>query len=268
MANKTRHWANIWPPAAVLGALIALWQAASMLGLVEAWRIPSPIAVTREAIEIWPRLMMHTWATLKLTLIGFAGGSAAGFALAALLHLLPGVRRGVHPLLILSQTVPIVVLGPILTMMFGYGLLPKVLLVMMVCFFPVSIAMLAGLSNADPGLRHYMRMIGAGKGELFWRLELPNAVVHLFSGLKIAASYSVLSSVFAELLSPKLGLGGFMILSSRGFMPERAFAAVLLIIIISLTLFGLVSLAERLVIRWRPQASAGEGRRSEAWSLR
>src|SRR5690606_18292162 len=98
---------------------------------------------------------------------------------------------------------------PILAMMFGYGLLPKVMLVIMVCFFPVSIAVLAGRSNTDPALRHYMRMIGARKQELFWRLELPNAVVHLFSGLKIAASYSVLSAVFAELLSPKLGLGGF-----------------------------------------------------------
>ncbi|MHA6484566.1 ABC transporter permease [Paenibacillus sp. strain BS8-2] len=259
MASKSlmKRWNGIWPPIAVLGALIALWQAVSMLGFVDAWRIPSPLAVASEAIEIWPRLMMHTWATLKLTLIGFAGGSAAGFALAALLHLLPGVRKGVYPLLILSQNVPIVVLGPILTMMFGYGLLPKIMLVMMVCFFPVSIAMLAGLSNVDPGLRHYMRMIGAGKSELFWRLELPNAVVHLFSGLKIAASYSVLSAVFAELLSPKLGLGGFMALSSRGFMPERAFAAVLMIIIVSLTLFGLVSWAERLVIRWRPPVKEG-----------
>jgi ABC-type nitrate/sulfonate/bicarbonate transport system permease component len=247
----------------VIVALVALWQAAAMFGLVDAWRIPAPIAVAREAVEIWPRLMMHARATLKLTLIGFAGGSAAGFALAALLHLLPGVRRGVYPLLILSQNVPIVVLGPILTMMFGYGLLPKVLLVMMVCFFPVSIAMLAGLSNADPGLRHYMRMIGAGKGELFWRLELPNAVVHLFSGLKIAASYSVLSAVFAELLSPKLGLGGFMLLSTRGFMPERSFAAVLLIIIVSLALFGLVSWSERVVIRWRPPVKEG-GSRDEA----
>ncbi|MDF2838053.1 MAG: nitrate transporter permease, partial [Paenibacillus sp.] len=146
MASKKRQWATIWPPAAVLGALIALWQAAATFGLVDAWRIPAPIAVAREAVGIWPRLMMHTWATLKLTLIGFASGSAAGFALAALLHLLLGVRlgvyvrRGVYPLLILSQNVPIVVLGPILTMMFGYGLLPKVLLVMMVCFFPVSIA--------------------------------------------------------------------------------------------------------------------------------
>ncbi|MDQ6420802.1 ABC transporter permease subunit [Paenibacillus sp. LHD-117] len=263
MASKSARWAKLWPPAVVLGALLALWQAAASLGLVDAWRIPSPIAVTREAIDIWPRLMAHTWATLKLTLIGFAGGSAAGFALAALLHLLPGVRRGVYPLLILSQNVPIVVLGPILTMLFGYGLLPKVMLVMLVCFFPVSIAMMAGLSNTDAGLRHYMRMIGAGKRELFWRLELPNAVVHLFSGLKIAASYSVLSAVFAELLSPKLGLGGFMALSSRGFMPERAFAAVILIIIVSLTLFGLVAWAERIVIRWRPSAKEG-GKRHDA----
>ncbi|OUS76958.1 nitrate ABC transporter permease [Paenibacillus sp. MY03] len=261
--SGTGAWAKLWPPALALGALIALWQASASLGIVDAWRIPAPSAVVLEAIEIWPRLMAHTWATLKLMMLGFTGGSAAGFALAALLHLLPGVRRGVYPLLILSQNVPVVILGPILTMLFGYGTLPKTLLVMLVCFFPVSVAMLSGLASADAGLRHYMRMIGAGKAELFWKLELPSAAVHLFSGLKIAATYSMLGAVIADMLAPKLGLGGFMALSSRGFMPERAFAAVILIIIVSMVMFGLVTWAERIVIRWRPPVKEG-GERHEA----
>lgn len=254
MGNKRGLWSRVWPPAAVLGGLLACWQAAVSFALVDEWMIPSPIGVVKEAfaVNVWPRLLEHTGATLGLTMIGFAGGSAAGFALAALLHLLPGVRRGFYPLLILSQNVPIIILGPIMTMLFGYGLLPKALLVMLVCFFPVCIAMMGGLSSADEGLRNYMRMIGGGKWILFWRLELPHAIQGLFSGLKIAASYSVLSASFAEMLSPKSGLGGYMVISSRGFMPERAFASAILIIVISLTLFGIVVWAERLILRWRP----------------
>lgn len=262
MDNKTRGklraaWSRIWPPAAVAAVFLALWQAAVAFGWVASWRIPAPMAVVAEAVHIWPRLMMHTGATLRLALAGFAAGTAAGFGLAALLHLLPGVRRGVYPLMVLSQSVPIVVLAPIMTMLFGYGLLPQLLLVMLVCFFPVAVAMMSGLANTDPALSHYMRMIGAGRWTLFWRLELPNSIVHLFSGLRIAASYSVVSAVFAEQLSPKTGLGGFMVLSARGFMPERSFAAALLIIAISLALFGLIAWAERLIIRWRPAKKGG-----------
>ncbi|GKU78531.1 ABC transporter permease [Paenibacillus sp. L3-i20] len=257
MGNSKGLWPKLWPPVVVLVVLIVCWQAIVSMGKVDSWTVPSPLAVVKEAIEIWPRLMEHTGATLQLTAIGFAGGSAAGFVLAALLHLLPGVRRGIYPLLILTQNVPIVVLAPIMTMLFGYGLLPKVLLVILVCFFPVAIAMMSGLSSTDNGLRNYLRMIGSNKWQLFWRLELPHSIIHLFSGLKIAASYSVMSAIFAEMLAPKLGLGGFMVMSSRNYMPERAFAAVVLVIAISLMLFGMVTLAERLFVRWQPKKEGG-----------
>jgi ABC-type nitrate/sulfonate/bicarbonate transport system permease component len=237
----------------VLIALLACWQAAASLGLFQEWLIPSPISIVQEAIEIWPRLMEHTGATVRIMLLGFLGGSAVGFVLAALLHLIPGVRTAVYPLLVLSQNVPIIAIAPILTMLLGYGMLPKVLLVIMVCFFPITVAMLSGLMNTDAQLRNYLQMIGIRKWQLFWRLELPHAIVHLFSGLKIAASYSVLSAVVAEWIGTNKGLGAFMIISFKGFMPDRVFAAVIIIVAISLTLFGLITLAERLVIRWRPK---------------
>ncbi|MGO4182792.1 ABC transporter permease [Paenibacillus sp. MCAF9] len=253
MGNKKLIWSKVWKPAALLIVLIACWQAAASLGLFQQWLIPSPISIVKGAIAIWPRLMMHTGATVQLTLIGFLGGSAVGLLLAALLHLIPGVRSAVYPLLVLSQNVPIIAIAPILTMLLGYGMLPKALLVIMVCFFPITVAMLSGLMNTDAQLRNYLQMIGIRKWQLFWKLELPHAIVHLFSGLKIAASYSVLSAVVAEWLGTNKGLGSFMLISSKGFMPDRVFAAVAIIVALSLTLFGLVTLAERLVIRWRPE---------------
>jgi ABC-type nitrate/sulfonate/bicarbonate transport system permease component len=252
MGNKGIVWSKIWPPIAVLAGVLACWQATVAEGVFDQWILPSPVSIVHEAVKIWPRLMEHTEATVQLTLLGFVGGSAAGFVLAALLHLIPGVRTGVYPLLVLSQNVPVVVIAPILTMLLGWGVLPKVLLVMMVCFFPVTVAILGGLTNPDTQLRNYFQMIGISKWQLFWKLELPHAIVHLFSGLKIAASYSVLSAVVAEWLGTKKGLGSFMLISSKGFMPERVFAAVIIIVTLSLTLFGLVTLAERFIIRWRP----------------
>ncbi|WP_169083132.1 ABC transporter permease [Paenibacillus sp. PL91] len=253
MGNRRTFWPQIWPPAAVLITLLACWQAAASLGLFQEWLIPSPISIVQEAIEIWPRLMEHTGATVRIMLLGFVGGSAVGFVLAALLHLIPGVRTAVYPLLVLSQNVPVIAIAPILTMLLGWGMLPKVLLVIMVCFFPITVAMLSGLMNTDAQLRNYLQMIGIRKWQLFWQLELPHAIVHLFSGLKIAASYSVLSAVVAEWIGTNKGLGAFMIISFKGFMPDRVFASVIIIVAISLALFGLITIAERLVIRWRPE---------------
>ncbi|WP_139998224.1 ABC transporter permease [Paenibacillus paridis] len=254
MDNKRKSfWSKLWPPALLLIILLGCWQGALELGILKEWMVPSPVMIIEEAIRIWPRLMEHTEATVQLTLLGFAGGTAVGFVLAALLHLIPGVRTAVYPLLVLSQNVPVIAIAPILTMLLGWGLLPKVLLVMMVCFFPITVAMLGGLMNTDQPLRNYLQMIGIRKWKLFWKLELPHAIVHLFSGLKIAASYSVLSAVVAEWLGTNKGLGAFMLISSKGFKPDRVFAAVFIIVVLSLTLFGLIALAERLVIRWRPE---------------
>ncbi|GLX71205.1 ABC transporter permease [Paenibacillus glycanilyticus] len=253
MGNKGRRSLHaIWPSALLVLILLAAWQLSVDSGLVPEWQLPSPITIVKEMAEVWPRLMDNASATVSLALIGFAGGALAGFALAAILHLIPIVRKAVYPLLVVTQNVPVIAIGPILTIWLGYGVLPKLILVWIVCFFPVSVAMLNGFKDTDPTLRNYMQMIGAGKWQLFMRLELPNAVTHLFSGLKIAASYAVLSAVVAEWLGADKGLGHYMILSSKGYEPARVFASVVLIVLLSLALYGLVALVEKLVIRWRP----------------
>ncbi|SFD67121.1 ABC-type nitrate/sulfonate/bicarbonate transport system, permease component [Paenibacillus catalpae] len=256
MGNK--GWYNaVWPSLLLVILLLVVWQLSVDGGLVPEWQLPSPTTIVYEMFKVWPRLMDNASATINLALIGYGGGAFAGFMLAAVLHLIPIVRKAVYPLLVVSQNVPVIAIGPILTIWLGYGVLPKVILVWIVCFFPVSVAMLNGFKDTDPTLRNYMQMIGAGNWQLFMRLELPNAVTHLFSGLKIAASYSVLSAVVAEWLGADKGLGHYMILSSKGYEPARVFAAVFLIVLLSLALFGLVAVIERFVIRWRPMKGAG-----------
>ncbi len=264
MSDKNRLrgtivWKKILPPSLTAIMLLALWQAAVSFGWVYEWLVPAPFDVVRESVNIAPRLAAHTWSTLQLTATGFMLGSLAGFLIAALLHMIPIVRSALYPFLILTQNIPIVVLAPMITMLLGYGFLPKAILVTLVCFFPVSVAMLNGLANTDPVLRNYMQMIGSSDRQLFWQLELPYAMSHLFSGLKIAATYSMLSAVVAEWLSPKEGLGGFLVMSARNYLPARVFAAVLIIALVSLLLFAVVEWAERYLIRWRPKREGGKG---------
>lgn len=255
--GNSRSLRKIGPPAACLLAFLAFWQAAVALFAVEAWILPSPLAIFREMMAEWPRLMGHAAATMQLTLLGFAAGTAAGLGLAALLHLIPGARAGLYPLLVLTQNVPVIVLGDLLVIWFGFGVLPKLILLILVCFFPVSVSMMTGLQQADPRLVHYMRMIGADKRQLFWRLELPGALSHLFSGLKIAASYGVIGAIYAEALGSNEGLGYYIRLSSRGWETSRVFAGISLIVLFSLLLFGLIALIERYAVRWKIRKGGG-----------
>ncbi|MBW7460834.1 ABC transporter permease subunit, partial [Paenibacillus sepulcri] len=154
-----------------------------------------------------------------------------------------------YPLLVLTQNVPVIALGSLLVVWFGFGILPRLILIMLVCFFPVVVAMLTGLTQSDPKLVDYMKMIGASKSQLFWRLELPNAVSYLFSGLKIAASYSVISAIYAESIGGSEGLGNFMLVSQRGWQTANVFSAIAIIVVLSLILFGIISLAEQILVR-------------------
>ena len=189
------------------------------------------------------------WGTLRITLLGFGAGALLGFLIAALLHVIPWAKSGFYPLLVLSQNVPIMAIGPLLVLWFGFGMLPRVILIALVTFFPVAVAMMTGLSKSDGRLFEYMRMIGASPNQLFWRLELPGAMPHLFSGLKIAASYSVISAIYAEAIGSDSGLGYFILIAQHGFETVKVFAAIAVIVLLSLALFGVIALAERLFVR-------------------
>lgn len=257
MGNNIR---KLWPPLAVIAVLIAVWEGAVRLFAVKSYLLPSPSAIVREAMQpnVWPRLLDHTAATVERTMLGLALGVLAGLLLAMAIHLTPGARRALAPLLVLSQSVPVLVLGPLLLMWLGFGELPKIVLLMLVCFFPVTVAMLTGLRESDPVLRTYLAMIGAGKWTIFAKLELPNAVPFLFSGLRIAAAYSVTTAIATEWFGGSSGLGYYIKLSYSGFQAERVFAGTVIVIAFSMLLFGTAALCEALAVRWRPKTERGE----------
>ncbi len=245
-----RWWNRGWPPVAATVLLLLAWQAAVAWGHIETWILPSPSQIFQEGIHIFPRVWEHTWATLQIALLGFFCGVMFGLAIAVALHLIPGFRAALSPLLVLSQNVPIIVMAPLLFIWFGYGLLPKMIVIVLVCFFPVAVALLSGFVQADRTMMQYLQMIGAGRSQIFMKLEFPNALPYFFSGLKISAVYCVMGAVVAEWIGAEKGIGQFLIISFKNFMTVRVFVAIFVIVLLSLALFGVVSLLEKLLIRW------------------
>lgn len=245
---------KIGPPIlAVLLAVIA-WEALVALFNVRPWMLPAPSAILREAIQVFPRIQMHAWATLKIALYGFALSVAVGFALSVLMHAVwPKLKAPLYPLIIISQNVPIIAVAPLIVVWFGWGFLPKVLIVAVVCFFPVLVSALQGYAYTDRAMLNYMRMLGATRMQIFFKLELPYALPQLFAGLKVTATYSMMGAVISEWLGAERGLGQYMRLQMAQFRADRVFVAILAIITLSLLFFGCIAWLEKRVIRWTTQ---------------
>ncbi|GGH31798.1 ABC transporter permease [Paenibacillus segetis] len=249
-------WKQIWPPLVAVIFLLIGWQLAVSVFHIEKWILPSPLDIARESSNNASGIWDHTMATLRLTLIGFPIGTAVGLVVALLLHLLLGVKRAFYPLLILSQNVPSIALGPLLVIWFGFGLLPKIVLITLVCFFPVAVAAMGGLAQSDGVMMNYMKMAGASKMQIFTKLELPHSLPSLFSGVKISATYAVMGAVVAEWIGADKGIGYYMLLQKSAYRTDRMFVAIVIIVLLSLVLFALIALLEKWLVRWKPRRNS------------
>ena len=175
-----------WRPTLVIILLLTLWEIAGRIFDIPAWLLPVPTQVWQEAIHGWTHYSDHILSTIRLTLTGYVIGMIVGLTVAIFLFRLPVLQEAFYPLLILSQNIPIIVLAPLLVIWFGFGMLPKVIVIVLVCFFPITIATLDGLRQTDRDLLHYMKMTGATNRQVFWKLQWPHALPSIFSGLKIA----------------------------------------------------------------------------------
>jgi ABC-type nitrate/sulfonate/bicarbonate transport system permease component len=242
-----------WRPAVVLILLLIAWEILCRLLEVPAWLLPAPSAILHEMVAGWSGYYEHLLSTIQLILIGFVIGSVTGVLVAVCLHLVPFLRQAFYPLLIISQNIPIIVLAPLLVVWFGFGMMPKIIVITLVCFFPITVSLLDGFRQTDRDLLHYMQMAGANKGQIFRKLEWPYALPSLFSGLKISATYSVMGAVISEWLGSSRGIGVYMTLASSSFRTDRVFVAIVLIVILSLLFFMLILAAERMAIKWKPK---------------
>jgi putative hydroxymethylpyrimidine transport system permease protein len=255
--SRVRSFTRTYAGAIALTlAVIGIWQLAVWLGNVPEYLLPSPSAIVADLKTDWVVLNPALWVTLREVLIGFAIATITGVGLAVLLHLFGPLRRAMYPILIGSQTIPVVVLAPILVIMLGYGIMPKLVIVALICFFPIVVNGLDGLRAVDDEFITMMYTLDANRWAIFRRVEFPGALPSIFSGMRIAATFASIGAVFGEWAGSSAGLGYVMLEATPNLLTSRIFAAILLLTVISLVLFGLVSLAERLAVPWAPKRAA------------
>jgi putative hydroxymethylpyrimidine transport system permease protein len=248
-------------PAAIVLALIGAWELAAQWDLladalsIEPFLIPAPSDVAESLWEDRELLADNGWVTLKEVVLGFAIAAAAGAGFAVALHLSPALRRAFYPLLVASQTVPIIVIAPILVVWFGFGIGPKLAIIALICFFPITVNTLDGLRSVDPELRKLMRTLDAGRWQTLRRVEAPAALPYFFSGAKIAVAVAVIGAVFGEWAGSDSGLGHLMLQASAQLLTARVFAAVVVLSAFAIALFGLLTLLERRFAWWGEHAA-------------
>lgn len=238
--------------ALILGVIIlVIWELAAVMGWLPQFIIPAPSEILMSLISQREVLFHNSLITLIQALVGLFFGIILAFILAIGMDNISLVRKAIYPYLIVSQTIPTVAIAPILVLWLGYGMLPKVVLVILTTLFPIVINILEGFSSVDKDAVNLLRLMGANYWQILYHVKLPASLSFFFSGLKISVSYAFVGSVIAEWLGGFEGLGVYMIRAKNAFSYSNMFAAIIVISAVSLILLGIVSFVERWVTPWQ-----------------
>ena len=235
-----------------------VWEGVVRFGVVPDFLLPAPTEVVLALVADGPLIFSHALVTLAEAVLGLGIGVLIGFVLAILMDRFEYVAYALNPFIIFSQTVPTVAIAPLLVLWFGYNLTPKVILVVVTTFFPVAVSLLGGFRSVDPDLLALMQTMRATPWQTFWKVKIPAAAAEFFSGLRISASYAVVSAVVAEWLGGFMGLGVFMTRVRKSFAYDRMFAAIIVISLCSVALIALISVIERICMPWRRARTDGK----------
>ena len=250
-SKRYASWMGQWaPPAALILMALGLWEGGVRLFQVAPWLLPPPSSIGAELVESRSLLLRHTWVTLEEVLLGFALALVVGIALAAAIAYSRVVERAAYPFVIASQTVPVIVIAPMLLIWIGYGIWPKIIVVTLISFFPIVVNMVDGLKSADPDMLSMMRTLGASRWQIFTKVQAPSSVPFLFSGIRVAIALSVIGAVIGEWVGASAGLGYLIKRSAPQFLTDRVFASIFILSIMGISLFALVVLAERYAVPW------------------
>jgi putative hydroxymethylpyrimidine transport system permease protein len=248
-------------PLGVVVALLGLWELAAQWDWIadalniKPFLIPAPSEIAQSLWDDRALLAEDAWVTAQEVLLGFALALVLGFGFAIALHLSDTLRRAFYPLLVASQTVPVIAIAPILVVWLGFGIGPKLAIIALVCFFPITVNTLDGLRSVDPELPRMMRTLDARRWQILRRVEIPSALPFLLSGAKIAAVISVIGAVFGEWSGADEGLGHLILIAQGQLQTARVFAAVVVLSTLALVLFGALALIERRLAWWDPRRS-------------
>lgn len=251
--SKLKKATNWITPVIFIIILLVLWELCVNLGGVEKYIMPAPSDVFRVLFKDMSNLFPHMLVTLYEGFIGFLIAIILSLIIAVLMDSVPLIKKALYPVLIISQTVPTIALAPLFIIWFGFGTLPKIIVVVIVCFFPIVISLADGLANVDKDLINHFKLMGASRVKTFIHLKLPYGIINLFSGLKIAATYSIMGAVIGEWLGGDKGLGVYMTRARSSYALDKMFASIILIIVISMLMFLIVGFIEKRVTPWKKQ---------------
>jgi NitT/TauT family transport system permease protein len=232
--------------------LLAGWELLADTLKVPTWILPAPSAIFAAAIKWAPELVHNSWVTLRETVVGFLLAIVLSLPLAILISLNPLARKLLYPILLGLQSVPKVAVAPLVILWFGLSEWPKIIVVVLVCFFPILINMVAGLEAVPKTMLDLMRSLGASPHMVFRRLRVPVALPHFFTGCKVAVTFAVIGAVISEFVAAQDGLGYLILISTAQSQTSLAFAAIALLTILSIALFHGVEFIERRVVDWTP----------------
>lgn len=259
--GKRRQAKRYMVPIATLVVLLAGWQISVSSGIVPNYLVPTPLQVLQALVDDRELLTAHAGTTLLEAGIGLGLGVLLGFAAAVAMDRFETIYLALEPIVTISQTVPTIAIAPLLVLWLGYGLLPKIVLIVLTTFFPVTVSLVAGFRSVDPDVVDLMRTMKATRWQIFWHAKLPAASSQFFSGLKISATYAIVGAVIAEWLGGNSGLGVYMTRVRKSFSYDSMFAVIIVVSALSLVLMKLVDILQRLCTPWRRTSTntAGDG---------
>ncbi len=239
-----------WRPLLLLVALLGVWELYVDLGGANSLILPAPHAIAQSLYDDRSLLWSNFLVTAEEVLLGILVASVAGLGLTIAIHFSRTLRQAIYPLLVASQAIPIPIIAPLLVLWLGFGIAPKLVVIALVCFFPIVVTTLAGLAAVDPDLVKLMRSFDAPRRRTFWHVEFPSALPGLLTGAKIAAAIAVIAAVLAELSGSNAGLGYLYQQSEAQLLMPRAYAAVLILCLFAIALFVALTVIERRALPW------------------
>ncbi|MCR5784849.1 MAG: ABC transporter permease [Eubacterium sp.] len=238
------------PAAAALIILVVLWEVLCLSGRVPEYMLPSPIDVAKAFAGDFNIMITHGAVTLTEAVSGLFLGIILAFLMATLMDHFLVINHAFFPLMVITQTIPTIAIAPLLILWMGFGMAPKITLVIITTFFPIAVGLLEGYSSVDSDVINLMKTMKANKRQIFFHVKLPAALPHFFSGLKISTSYAVVAAVVSEWLGGFEGLGVYMTRVKKAYAFDKMFAVIIFIVVISLALMFLVGVLRRIVMPW------------------
>ncbi|KKC38290.1 hypothetical protein WH87_10055 [Devosia epidermidihirudinis] len=245
-----RWWHAVWPASTLIAAIVLAWEVYARFSGVKPTTLPSPSRVVEQLISNAPALADNALPTIIATASGFALSVTSAFVFSILVDFVRPLRRALFPVFIISQTLPLVAIAPLVVLWFGFGLLPKILLIALVTFFPMMVSLVQGYDSTDKDMEWLLRSMGAGRRKVFLLARLPSAIPYFFTGLRISITYAVVGAIFAEYSGAAKGLGIYMLSAKNNFRPDLVLAAVFCSAFITLVLFGMTVVLERVSTPW------------------